>query len=246
MDALASVGAFSRFCVRGVRVLPRMDRRETLDVAASMAFGTLLVTLAVTAFAGAMLTVQGFASLKAFGTPELLGMFISLAGVREVFPLIAAGCIGAKLGSALAAEVATLRTGQQLDALEVMGIEPLEHLLMPRMTAATLVTPLLAGLGVLCGLGASGVIATLQLGVDPGAFWARALDSIHPRDIAAGLTKALAFGALTGSLGCWHGYTAGSGPWAVGRAANLTVVQLMVVGALVNLLLSHLFYGGLL
>lgn len=244
-DALAGLGHYTRFCVQGVAAIPRMDLGEFSTQAWLMGVGSLLVMVAVCSFAGAMLTVQGFASLRAFGTPELLGMFVALSGVREVFPLVGAGCLGAKVGSAVAAEVATMRLGQQLDALDVMAVDPMRFVVAPRMVAAALMTPLLVGVGLMAGLASSYLIATLQLGVDPGAFSVRVMENLAARDILAGLLKALAFGCLTGSLACWHGFAAAGGPQSVGRAANLTVVQSMVVGAMVNLLISHLFYGGL-
>lgn len=244
-DALAQLGNLARFCGLVVLASLRLDRAQFTQQAWLMGSGSVLMTLAVCTFAGAMLTVQGFASLKAFGTPELLGMFVALSGVREVFPLVGAGCLGAKLGSAMAAEVATLRVGQQLDALSMMGVDPLRHVVAPRWLAAALVTPLLTGLGVMAGLLSSYLIATLQLGVDPGAFVARAAENLSARDLGAGLVKALAFGVITGALACWHGMAPASGPQGVGRAANLTVVQSMVAGAVVNLILSHLIYGGL-
>ena len=111
-----------------------------------------------------MLTVQGYSSLRGFGTPELLGMFVSLAGVREVFPLIGAGCAGAKIGSAVASEIATMRLGQQLDALEVMGVDPVPHVYLPRMLACVIGTPLLVGVCILSGLVASYLIFNRKRG----------------------------------------------------------------------------------
>jgi phospholipid/cholesterol/gamma-HCH transport system permease protein len=246
MDLLAGVGSYTRFCGQAFMALRRADGRETLRQAYDAGVGSLAVILSVCGFAGAMLTVQGFASLAAFGTPEMLGMFVALAGVREVFPLIAAGCVGAKVGSALASEMATLRMGHQLDALEVMAVDPMEKLVAPRLIACVFMTPLLVGAGMMGGLVCSYVIATLQLSVDAGGFLGRALENMAPRDVAAGMTKAVLFGGLTGTLACWHGYGAQGGPQAVGRAANRAVVQAMVAGAVVNLLVSHGFYGGLL
>lgn len=245
-DLLAALGRYARFCADTARAAPFLDVRELLHQAYVMGVGSLVVMLAVGAFAGAMLTVQGFASLRAFGTPELLGMFIALGGVREVFPLIGAGCVGAKVGSAVASEVATLKIGQQIDALEVMAVEPMRYLVAPRVVACILVTPVLVGACLISGLVASYLIATLQLGVDQGAFLGRLFENITHRDLASGMAKAVAFGALTGSLSCWHGYAANAGAASVGTASNRTVVQAMVVGAIVNLFISNIFYGGLL
>jgi phospholipid/cholesterol/gamma-HCH transport system permease protein len=242
---LQAVGAYVRFCGRAALAAPRMDTVELRAQARGMVASSILVVAAVAAFAGAMLTVQGFASLKAFGTPEMLGMFVAMAGVREVFPLICAGCVGAKVGSAMAAEMATLRLGQQLDALEVMAVDPLRHLVAPRMLATLVVTPVLVAAGTLMGLFASYLTAVLQLGVDPGAFVHRLLESMAVRDLGAGVVKALAFGALTGTLGCWHGWRVPGGAQSVGRAANHTVVQTMMMGAVLNLLISTAFYGRL-
>lgn len=241
---LAGVGGYVRFSARSVLALPRLDVRQALDQAWEMGAGSLLVVVAVCGFAGAMLAVQGFASLTAFGAPELLGMFVALTGVREVFPMVGAGCVGAKLGSAVAAEVASLRMGQQLDALEVMAVDPLAYVVAPRMVSSVVVTPLLVGAGLVAGLASAYVVAVLQLGVDPGNFLARTFEALALRDVAAVVVKGLAFGSATGSLACFAGYAAMGGPAAVGRAANRAVVQAMVVGALLNLAISNAFYGG--
>lgn len=245
LSQLALVGAYVRFCARAARAVPAMDREETLAQARGVLFGSLLVVVAVGAFAGAMLTVQGYASLRAFGTPELLGMFVAVGGGREVIPLICAGCVGAKVGSAMASEVATLRVGQQLDALEVMAVDAFGYLVAPRLVACVLMTPVLVAVGLGAGLGASYLTATLQLGVDPGAFTSHMLKSLAPRDMVAAMVRALAFGGLASTLGCWHGWRVRTGAHSVGRAANLTVVQSMMVGAVVNLFISNGFYGGL-
>jgi phospholipid/cholesterol/gamma-HCH transport system permease protein len=245
-EALAAVGGYVRFSWAAWRAVPFMDGREALRQAYDMGVGSILVVATVCAFAGAMLTVQGAVSLQAFGAPEMLGMFVAVAGVREVFPLVAGGCVGAKVGSAMAAEMATLRAGHQLDALEVMGLDPARLLVAPRLVASVLTTPLLMGAGLCAGLGAGYLTATLQLGVDPGSFLTRGLESLSHRDLAATLVKGLLFGSLIGSLACWYGHDAGGGPEGVGQAANQSVVRGMMVGAVTNLVVSHLFFGGLL
>jgi len=245
-DLLAALGRYTRFCLSATRAVPFLNVREMLHQAYVMGVGSLVVLLAVGAFSGAMLTVQGFASLRAFGTSELLGMFIALGGVREVFPLIGAGCVGAKVGSAVASEVATLKIGQQIDALEVMAVDPMRFLVAPRLVACIVVTPLLVGACLLAGLVSSYLIATLQLGVDQGVFVSRLLENISLRDLVSALVKALGFGMLTGTLACWHGYAADAGAASVGQASNRTVVQAMVTGGVLNLFVSNVFYGGLL
>lgn len=198
----------------------------------------------VSAFAGAMLVVQGYATLAKLGAPELLGLFIALGGVREVFPLIAAGTIGAKAGSAIAAELGTLRIGEQLDALEVMAVDPIEHLVAPRLLAALLMTPLVLVVSTVVGLGAAFLTAAVQLGVDPGSYLARLYGALTPGDLGAVMVKGVVFGAIIAVVTAAEGFATSGGPAGVGRAANRAVVRAVIAGSLVNLALSQLFFGG--
>jgi len=226
---------------------PRLDRkfgRQLVRAAHEIGVRSVLLVSVVCAFAGAMLAVQGYATLHLLGAPELLGTFVGLSGVREVFPIIAAGTVGARAGCAIAAEIATLKIGEQLDALEVMAVDPIAHLVAPRFLAALLVTPLVMTAGVLAGLGAAYLTAAVQLQVDSGAYLARLYGPLSPNDAVAIVVKGAVFGAIIVVVTAAEGFRAGGGPAGVGAAANRAVVRAMVAGSVVNLALSQVLFGG--
>jgi len=226
---------------RPLRLLPRQLVKYAHEIGAR----SVLLVSVVCAFAGAMLAVQGFATLHMLGAPELLGMFIGLGGVREVFPLVAAGTVGARAGCAIAAEIATLQIGEQIDALEVMSVDPVAYLVAPRLLAAVLVTPLVMAVGVLAGLGAAYLTAVVQLGVDPGAYLARAYGPLSYHDSVGIIVKGLVFGVIVVVVTSIEGFRARGGAAGVGVAANRAVVRAMVAGSVVNLALSQLLFGGM-
>jgi len=215
-----------------------------LPAAHDLGVGSVLLVCIVCAFAGAMLAVQGHASLYTLGAPELLGTFVGYGGVREIFPLVAAGVVGARAGSAIAAEIATLKLGEQLDALTVMAIDPIAYLAVPRFIAAILVMPLVMVFGTLAGLGAAFLTASVQLQVDPGSYLARLYVSLQPFDLWAILIKGVVFGAIIAVVTAAEGFRAHGGTAGVGAAANRAVVRAVIMGSIVNLALSQALFGG--
>lgn len=244
--ALRRLGNSSLFSLRVFKAcLPPRHWRRIIPYAYELSIGSLLMVSVVTAFVGAMLAVQGLFSLRQIGAPELLGMFIGLGGVREIFPIMAAGTVGARAGSAIAAELATQKTGQQLDALQVMAIDPIELLVAPRLIAAMIVIPLLMILGTISGLAGAYMTAVLQLHVDAGSYLERLYSPLCSADIVAVLIKGLAFGIMIVLVTAHEGLRASGGPAGVGIAANKAVVRAMVAGSLINLLLSQILFGGM-
>ncbi|MFH1811093.1 MAG: ABC transporter permease [Pseudomonadota bacterium] len=235
----------TRFALKVLRAAawPRYPGQIVPYAYAIGARSVLLVSV-VTAFAGAMLALQGQSSLQQLGAPELLGMFVGLGGIREVFPVMAAGTVGARAGSAIAAELATMKTTDQIDALDVMAVDPIAYLVVPRFLAALLVTPPLMIVGTVAGLAGAYLTAVVQLGVDPGSYLERTFTPLSPFDLVAMLIKGLVFGGVIALVTAREGLRAAGGPAGVGTAANLAVVKAMIAGSLVNLLLSQVLFGG--
>ncbi|MBN2358879.1 MAG: ABC transporter permease [Deltaproteobacteria bacterium] len=218
---------------------------QILPAAYELGARSVLLVAVVCAFAGAMLAVQGNATLFQLGAPELLGTFVGYGGVREIFPLVSAGVVGARAGSAIAAEIATLKLGEQLDALTAMAVDPIAYLAVPRFIAAILVMPLVMVFGTLAGLGAAFVTASVQLHVDPGSYLARLYLPLAPFDLWAILIKGVVFGGIIAVVTAAEGFRARGGAAGVGAAANRAVVRAVILGSVINLVLSHLFFGGL-
>lgn len=201
------------------------------------------VVAVVAFFSGAMLTVQAASSLSLIGGGPLSGMIVGLGGVREMFPLLAVASVAARTGAEFASELGTMRVTQQVDALEVMGTDPIRLLVGPRVLAATLGTPLCVLLAIACGLIGSWVVGVFQLGIDRGSMWAALTSAVLPADFLVGLVKGTVLGWLVGAITTREGLAASGGPRGVGSATNRAVVRSMIVVCLVSLFLTYVFYG---
>lgn len=238
---------FARFVGLALRIqftrLPPRDVFVTQFVDAG--WGSLALLTMLTVFAGLNLSIQSYGSFERFGGQDLLGMFAGVGGVRELYPVMAAVVCGARIGANLAASLANMRISEQIEALEVMAVDPVHYLIAPRLWAVTLALPLLCGYADVVGLAASYAGAVWQLGLDPGSFITQVQDNVGLADIGTGLFKGLVMGWLVAVISCFHGYTVAKrdGAEGVGIATNLAIVHGAVMCIVVNLILSWIIYG---
>jgi phospholipid/cholesterol/gamma-HCH transport system permease protein len=204
---------------------------------------SLPVVVVVNLAAGAMLTVQAAVSLYLVGAGPLAGMVVALGGVREVFPLLTVAAIAARTGAEFASELGTMRVTQQLDALDVMGVDPVRLLVGPRIAAAILGTPLCVIVADAAGVWGSYLVGALQLGIDRGSLWVALMSVISSFDIAQGCAKGLVLGWLVGVIATREGFNATTGARGVGVATNRAVVRSMIVVCIISLGMTYLFYG---
>lgn len=244
---LAKFIDFLRFVGLALRIqftrLPPRDGLVTQLVDAG--WGSLGLLTMLTVFAGLNLSVQSYGSFERFGGQDLLGMFAGIGGVRELYPVMAAVVCGARIGANLAASLANMKISEQIEALEVMAVDPLHYLVAPRLWAVTLALPLLCGYANVVGLAASYVGAVHQLGLDPGSFITQVQEQVGLADLGAGMFKGLVMGWLVAVIACYHGYSVAKrdGAEGVGIATNLAIVHGAVMCIVVNLFLSWIIYG---
>lgn len=201
------------------------------------------VVFVVAFFGGAMLTMQAAVSLAAMGGGEMAGLVVGFGGIREVFPLLAASSVAARSGAEFASELGTMKTTQQVDALDAMGLDPLRMLVAPRVLAATLGTPLCVLLACAAGMLGAQTVGTLQLGLDPGTMRMHLWSGVGPHDLGVGTLKGAVLGFLLGAVSSREGLSAAGGAAGVGRATNRAVVRAMVLVCLSSLGLTTLIYG---
>lgn len=209
-----------------------------LDEAGLRAFG---LTLLLGFLIGVILAFQSSAPMRAFGAEYLIPNLVGISLLRELGPLMAAVILAGRTGSAFAAELGTMQVNEEVDALRIMGIDPIAWLVLPRLLAAMLVMPVLALLMDLSGLVGMGVVVT-SLGFAPAAIVGQLQYAVTLRDLWGGLAKAAVFGLAIGLIGCRAGLTAGRGPRAVGDAATTAVVGGIVAIVLIDGAFAALFY----
>jgi len=238
---------FDRFVRQALRAqfqgLPPRD--EFVRHAIDAGVGSIALLTLLTVFSGMNLAVQAYGTFSRFGGQEMLGLFCGVGGIRELYPVMAAIVCGARIGATLAASLANMQISEQVEALEVMGIDPMRRLIAPRLWAVTLMVPLLCAYADAVGIVSSYAASVYQLGINGGVFIQQVRDIVRFEDLAAGVIKGVIFGWLVALVACYHGYRAAKrdGAEGVGIATNRAIVHSAVLCIVINMLLSALMYA---
>ena len=239
--ALRFVAFVARTCAAAARGMPLAD---VVLLASRLLVRSLPIVVVVNFFCGAMLTVQAAASLQAFGAASMSGVVVGFGGVREVFPLLAGGALAARSGAEIASQLQAMRVTRQVEALEMMGLDPMSLLVAPRLLACVVGAPLCVWAAMVAGLVGAHVVGSYQLGIDPGTMWAALLSGVSRFDVAIGAARGLLLGVLIGGIATFEGFSGGDNDAAsVGRAAHHAVIRGMVAVCAACLSLSWLIYG---
>ena len=185
----------------------------------------LPIVTALAATIGLMLAIQGIYTLRAFGAESRVTPGVALSIVREFAPLITAILVAGRSGSALAARLGAMRINQEIDALTVMGIDPVRTLVAPPLAALVVLMPLLTLWADLVGLAAAGLYVAAQLQTSLAALGEEVLSLLKLKDLLHGLTKSVLFGMLVSIIGVLNGASAEGGAEGVGRMTTRAVVQ---------------------
>ena len=175
-------------------------------------------------FTGMVITFQLYRTLRDFGSESIVGGVVAVAMARELGPVLSALMINARAGSAIAAEIGSMRVTEQIDALHALGVSPIQYLFTPRIIAGLLMTPLLTIIANIVGVAGGYLVGVGLLGVDGGLFLANVYNFVTVSDLAQGLCKAAVFGLLLTHVGAFKGYNTSGGAEGVGRATTEAVV----------------------
>lgn len=230
-----------------LRFLPRR-LRFTLDAAFNAGVRSLPVTMVVAAFAGAILAMQTGIELRRFGDTAVLGTITALSMCREMGPFITGVILAATVGSAMAAELGTMKVSDEIAALDVMSVDPVNYLVLPRVLALALMCPLLTVLSDLIGIFGGSIIAQQNLGVSATLFWDSARESLTssgmllPKEVYVGLFKAFVFGIAVATVSCSAGLRASGGALGVGLAVQAAVRNSVILIIVLGFIITWFFY----
>ena len=243
-ESLAETGRFAVFFLRTLIAVftTKPNLPEVVRQCISVGVESLPVLAGVSMFIGMNVALEGYSTFLRFGGENMVGVFAGLAEIRELCPATAAAILTAKAGTQMAASIGLMRIKEQIDALEVMAVDPIQHLVAPRFIATVLMIPCLILVSDAVAIGSTYVVSTVQLGLDPGAFWSYTVSYLRPSDLTNGMIKGLFFGAILSTMSCYFGYVAERGPEGVGKATNKAVVITGVILIFVNLLLTDVMY----
>ncbi|MBI5494997.1 MAG: ABC transporter permease [Deltaproteobacteria bacterium] len=254
-DALAALGEGARdLCAGAARLMlfvVSVLRHGALPPAGPLAEQcwvlsrqcVLPVTLVVLPM-GALISLQGASLIESFGVERLLAPLVALTAVRELAPGFAAMMVAMQAGTAVSAEVAVMRVREELDAYELMAVDPLRHVVAPRLWAGMLVAPLLSVLALLWAVMGAWAVAVGARGFASRAFLEGCLVTITPWDLAAMTIKSAVFGLVLCAVACFEGWYARGGALGVGRATNRAVVGAILGILMFNYVLNSLLYGA--
>ena len=207
----------------------------------SIGVGSFIIIAITGFFTGAVFTLQSNLAFRLFGAEGFTGSTVALSLTRELSPVLTALMVTGRSGSGIAAEIGTMRVTEQIDALEVMGVHPVQYLVSPRLLAGFLMVPCLTMTFNVIGMAGSWLVGVHYLRVDNNVFWSRVWEYVDPDDIYNGLIKAACFGVILTIVGCYKGFHASGGAEGVGRATTRAVVI-----ASVTVLISDYFITSLL
>jgi phospholipid/cholesterol/gamma-HCH transport system permease protein len=228
---------------RALSWLPRRPFRgkNYIDAAEYIGFGSLPIILLVGFFTGAVMSLQSVYAFKQFGIESFAGGTTGKAISTELGPVLTSLMLAGRAGAGIATELGTMRISEQIDALESMAVNPVQYLVLPRLIAAMIVTPILTMLFFIVGMGGAYVTAVLLLGVDQGQWAANLRDIVTLTDVAQGLVKGVFFGFLITLIGCYQGFHASGGGRGVGMGTTRAVVMGSVMTLVVDYFLSDIW-----
>jgi len=182
---------------------------------------------------------------RIFGAESLIGAAAAFILSTQLAPVVGAMLVTGRAGSAMAAEIATMRVNEQIDAMRVMAVNPYGYLSAPRLLATMLMLPVLTAIFVISGVFSSYVIGVMFFNVDVGVFIEKIKWLVAPSDVWSGLQKSLIFGIIIATVGCFKGFSANGGAKGVGQATTSTVVISMMTILITNFFLSYLATASL-
>lgn len=214
---------------------------ETLRVAEQAGVNALPIVALISFIVGLVMAFQSAIPMKMFGAEIYVANLIGLAMVRELGPLMTAIVLAGRSASAFAAEIGTMKINEEIDALSIMGLEPVRFLILPRVIASTIMTPLLTVFAILVGI-LGGAVVILSMGHPFSAYYNQVVGFVSWGDFVGGMIKCFVFGVLIAATGCIRGYQTRQGPSAVGEAATRAVVSSIILIAVFDGIFSIVYY----
>jgi phospholipid/cholesterol/gamma-HCH transport system permease protein len=202
---------------------------------------SLVIIMLSGLFVGMVLGLQGYQLLRNFGSEDSLGTAAAIGLLRELGPVITALLFAGRAGTALASEIGLMRATDQLSAMEMMAVDPIRYVVVPRFLGGVIAMPMLSLIFSVIGLYGAQLVGVQLMGVDSGSFWSQMQAAVVLRDINQGLVKSVSFGIACSLIAVYQGYYAAPTAEGVGLATTRTVVTSAVVVLFLDYLLTSAF-----
>lgn len=221
---------------------PPYDLRQLNIQMVRVGVESIPVVFLTAMFTGAVLALQTATTLGRFGAERWVGSLVALSMVRELSAVLSGLIVAGRCGSAMAAELGTMRVTEQIDALQVMATEPIHYLMVPRVWATTITLPLLVLLGDAIGILGGYMVAVPLIGANPVSYMDSTFRFMDLTDVFSGVVKAAFFGMLIGVIGCQKGYFTSGGAEGVGRATTQAVVLASIAILISDFFLTKILF----
>ena len=246
LDAFVGLGDWTLFSLRATAgVFSRhMKRSEFFRACVEVGVGSFGVVAITGIFIGMVLAVQAYNQFHTIGLDTSLGAVIHMSIIRELGPVLAAVMLAGRVGTAMAAQLATMRVTEQIDALACLGVDPVKFLVAPRFLACVVMIPLLTVVADALGIVGSTFIALKVFQIDGFHYWRHTANFVTLWDVFVGLFKSVVFGGVLSLICCHRGFNSRAGAEGVGRAATegfvLSFVAVLVIDFVLGLLFNTL------
>jgi phospholipid/cholesterol/gamma-HCH transport system permease protein len=243
--ALASLGRIAIYAAQTIThaIRPPFYPREFASALLSVGWLSLPVVGLTSLFTGGALALQIFAGGQRFSAEAVVPQIVAIGMVRELGPVLVGLMIAARVTSSIAAEIATMKVTEQLDALVTLSTNPMKYLTVPRVLAGLITVPLLVAVGDVIGIMGGFLVGTGQLGFNAASYIANTVNFLETPDIVSSLIKGAVFGFIATLVGCYYGMQSGRGAQGVGGATKTAVAAASVLILAANFILTSLMFG---
>ncbi|MCB2154648.1 ABC transporter permease [bacterium] len=238
---LRETGAFTKFCFKAsIRAItPPWNYRLIMDQAMAIGVRSLPIALITAVFVGLVMVLQTGVQLIKFGAKNTVPGISFIANAREMVPVFTAFVVGARVAASIAAELGTMRVTEQIDAMDILNVDPMRYLVAPRIIAATALLPLISVLCLVAGFFGGMIVAATGLNIHPVEYYIITLKFANLQDVYTGLVKTVVFGNIIALVGCYFGYKSHGGAEGVGRSTTTAVVVSLVLILLWDFVLTR-------
>jgi phospholipid/cholesterol/gamma-HCH transport system permease protein len=240
--SIEGLGDWTAFSIRAVQGVFSQRLREVIPIFYQIGVRSVGVVALTGLFLGLVLAVQLYSQFHPYGLDATIGAMSNRTILSELGPVLAAVMLAGRVGSAMAAELGTMRVTEQVDALACLGVDPIHHLVTPRFLACLMMIPLLTILADCFGMLGSAIMCLQVYGVDASGYWGQGIKHVGMWEIFTGLGKGLVFGGVLGLISCHRGFHCEAGAEGVGKAATQAFVYSFVAILVIDFFLSYLSF----
>lgn len=246
LGALAAVGRVAIYAASTLFAMLRAPfyGREFGQALLNVGWLSLPVVGLTAIFTGGALALQIYAGGQRFSAEAVVPQIVAIGMVRELGPVLVGLMIAARVTSSIAAEIATMKVTEQLDALVTLSTNPMQYLTVPRVLAGVICVPLLVGIGDIIGIMGGFLVATAQLGFNPAGYINNTVDFLQITDVVSSLIKGAVFGFVATLIGCYYGMNSGRGAMGVGGATKGAVATASILILAANFILTSVLFAS--